>query len=363
MRVGLVLCGDLETVSGGYLYDRQLVEHLRRRGDEVAVVSLGQRRYGEGLLHNLSRRLAGDIAGMDVDLLLEDELAHPSLALLNRRLQARIRCPIVGVVHHLRCAEDHPPILRRLYEAVERSYLRSVDGLLCSSEATRREVQEVCRCRRPSEVAHPAGDRFRDLPEELEIAERARREGPMEVVFLGNLIPRKGLHVLLDAVARLPAGSVHLSVCGSPEADRRYAEMMRRRVGELSIDERVSFRGGIADEDLAALLRRSHVLAVPSHLEGFGIVYLEGMGFGLPAIASAGGGARELVTDGVDGFLVGGENAAAAVSARLEHLARDRARLAEMGSAARRRYRRHPSWETTMKRARRFLVEMAGGEQ
>ena len=40
MRIGLVIYGSLDTLSGGYLYDRMLDEHLRRQGDEVEIISL-----------------------------------------------------------------------------------------------------------------------------------------------------------------------------------------------------------------------------------------------------------------------------------------------------------------------------------
>ena len=57
MHLGLVVYGSLETVSGGYLYDRKLVEHLESCGDEVEVISVPWRPYGRALLDNLSPAL------------------------------------------------------------------------------------------------------------------------------------------------------------------------------------------------------------------------------------------------------------------------------------------------------------------
>ena len=53
MRVGLVIYGSLETLSGGYLYDRKLVDYLRRQGDEVQIISFPGQDYARHLLHNL----------------------------------------------------------------------------------------------------------------------------------------------------------------------------------------------------------------------------------------------------------------------------------------------------------------------
>ena len=63
MRLGLVIYGDLETMTGGFLYDRKLVHHLQNKGDEVDVVSLPWRRYGRSLLDNGSGDLLEHAGG------------------------------------------------------------------------------------------------------------------------------------------------------------------------------------------------------------------------------------------------------------------------------------------------------------
>jgi len=101
MRVGLTVYGELDERSGGFRYDRQLVAGLREAGHSVAVVELPWRAYGRGLLDNGSRRLRRRL-DVDVDVMLQDELAHPSLVRTNRHLDY----PIVSVVHHLRASES-----------------------------------------------------------------------------------------------------------------------------------------------------------------------------------------------------------------------------------------------------------------
>jgi glycosyltransferase involved in cell wall biosynthesis len=106
---------------------------------------------------------------------------------------------------------------------------------------------------------------------------------------------------------------------------------------------------------LAAELQRSHLLVVPSEYEGFGIVYLEGMGFGLPAIASTSGAAGEIITNGIDGFLV--ESGDTAVLAHhISALHENRSHLTQMSLAAQQRYHAHPAWEHSMARIRQFLL-------
>lgn len=357
LRVGWVVYGDLDRRSGGYLYDREVVDRLRDTGDEVAVVSLPDESYLRSLTHNASRRVRRRLGAVarEVDVLVQDELCHPSLAWVNDALPAGT--PVVGLVHHLRSAEPHPPWRRRGYRAVERRYLRTLDATVCTSETTRRTVTALAGDGPTAEsaVAYPAGDRFGDpLPVET-VSERAH-EGPLRVVFLGNVTARKGLDTLLAGLARVRCDWV-LTVLGSLTADEAYTEAVARLVGDLGVEERVTLAGRVDDDRLRAELRRSHVLAMPSAYEGFGIAYLEGMCFGLPALASTAGGASELVTHGEDGWLVDPSDPSDVADA-LAPVCRKRDRLARMGVAATERYRAHPTWDETAATVRSFLADV-----
>lgn len=357
MQLGLVIYGSLNSVSGGYLYDRKLVEHLRREGDEVEIISLPWRDYPRHLGDNLSGPLHQRLASGRWDVLLQDELNHPSLFQLNCRLKTGAFPPIVTIVHHLRSSEARPAWQNRFYRQIEARYLNSVDGYIFNSKATRAEAAAAAAVNsKPGLIAYPAGDRFGSGFADDEITCRAALPGDLKIIFVGNLIPRKGLLTLLDALRQVPAGAWVLNVVGSGEP--AFERRIRRRVEASGLAGRVRLLGRLSDSDLAAKLKESHVLCVPSTYEGFGIVYLEGMAFGLPAIAGASGGAPEIITDGEDGFIVP-DAGAQALADRLALLAADRERLLRMSLAARRRYLAHPTWDETAARIRCFLLEQA----
>ena len=160
MRVGLLIYGSLETVSGGYLYDRVLVEHLRQCGDQVQIISLPWKNYLLHLNDNLSTRLFRHLASLDVDILLQDELNHPSLAWLNSRLKRAISYPLIAIVHHLRSSELRPAWQNNFYRRVERRYLATLDGLVYNSQTTRATVESLLTRPIPYTVAYPAGNRL-----------------------------------------------------------------------------------------------------------------------------------------------------------------------------------------------------------
>lgn len=354
MHIGLIIYGSLDIVSGGYLYDRMLVEHLRRQGDQVEIIALPWRDYGRHLSDNFSRALHRRLCQASLDVLLQDELNHPSLFWLNRRLKSQIRYPLVAIVHHLRCSEAHPAWQNRFYRWVEQQYLATVDGSVFNSQTTRAAVEKLVGLDRPGIVAYPGCDHLHSALTQEEITVRARQPGPLRVLFIGNLIPRKELHTLLAALTRLPRESWQLEIVGSLTMDPPYVQAIRRQIAQAGLTTEVTLAGTLTDTDLTARLAQSHLLTVPSSYEGFGIVYLEGMGFGLPAIASTAGGAVEIITHGREGFLVSPGDSAT-LAQHVHELSRDRERLLQMSLAAYQRYRAHPTWAESAERIREFL--------
>ena len=363
MRVGLLIYGSLDTLSGGYLYDRKLVEHLRQAGDSVEIVSLPWRSYPTHLADNFSLRLYRRLRELPVDILLQDELNHPSLALVNQRLR-RLRprlFPLIAIVHHLRSSELHPRWLLPLYRAVERSYLRTLDGFVFNSQTTRQAVAALRGEGKalPSVVAYPGADHLPvpdDHAAQQLISARQSVPGPLRILFVGNLIPRKGLHHLIAALSRLPPTDCLLNVVGDDAVDRAYTAALRSQISATGLEANIRLRGRVSDRELAHQYSAAHLLAVLSSYEGFGIVYLEAMAFGLPVLASIHGAGGEIVRPGVNGFLVEPTDAHG-IAAHLSALAADRQRLAALGRNARQRFASHPRWTDSAAAIRQFLVD------
>jgi len=387
LTVALVVPGDPATTSGGFRYDRRLVAGLRATGATVRVFSVPWRRYPLDVLNAPGLATGVPTRLRDVDVVVVDGLAHAGTVGLVRRLR-RDGTPVVALVHHLRRAEGGrlAPVATRL----ERCFLRGCSAAVCVSDATERDVATLVD-RLPTHIAPPPADQFDPEVTPSEVDRRAR-EDPFRIVALGSLVPRKGHDTLVRALAGLTADgaagehsgidvgdaadvgdasggaagtdadSTHdwrLAVVG-PKPDPDHASAVRTLTADLGVADRVSFRGKLSTADLADVLRESHALAVPSEHEGFGMAYLEGMGFGLPAVASAAGGASSVVADGENGFLVEPGDVAG-VRGALATLATDRDRLARMGTAALRRFDAHPDWADTVAGVRNFLSEVTDG--
>ena len=356
MVVSLIIYGSIDTLTGGYLYDRQLVRHFERNGHTMHLLSLPLRRYPLGLFDNLTRRLKERLQRVKPDLVLQDELCHPSLIALNRELKTDRSMPIVSIVHHLYCREKRRPLLNVIPTWIEKRYLDTVDGFVFNSRTTRDSVFDLSRPPRPHIIAPPGGDRWGHPA--LRHPERAMGEGPMRLIYVGLVIPRKGLLPLIEALSRVRAQHWRLDVVGSLKMDRRYANRCRKLSAHFGLAPRIRFRGEIADSALMEIMAGAHLLCMPFAYEGFGITTAEAMRCGVPVMGSTAGATRELIDHGGNGLLFDPGDITG-VAAALSQLAADPERLHAMGRSAYERAQSHPSWRASMGQVEAFARQMA----
>ena len=356
VRIGLIVYGSLDVMSGGNLYDRMLAEHLQREKHVVEVISLPKRGYAMDLLENVSPSLKQRLSDSSFAVILQDELAHPSLFRINRNASTKL----VSIVHHLRSSEDRPPWQNKIYRQVEKAYLETIDAFVFNSETTRESVECLLQKKTLSVIATPGGNRLTGAKEVTTetVDRRARAKGSLRLLFLGNLIRRKGLHDLLTALAALHDRDWHLDVVGSLEPDPNYVANIRHRARTLNVTERLTLHGTLDESLLTEQFMKCQVLVVPSSYEGFGIAYLEGMSFGLPVIATMAGATDEIVRHESTGFLVQPGDTVS-LSRQIERLMDDPELLARMSLASLAAFRDHPTWETSMQKVSRFLADLS----
>jgi D-inositol-3-phosphate glycosyltransferase len=135
------------------------------------------------------------------------------------------------------------------------------------------------------------------------------------VTFVGRIQPHKGPEVLIRAIAEMVSHSpalraklVALIVGGASGANSAEVDRMKELVNWLGIKDVVRFAPPAERKELADYYRASDLVCVPSYSESFGLVALEAQACGTPVVASAVGGLRTAVADGISGVLVDGHN-------------------------------------------------------
>lgn len=158
-----------------------------------------------------------------------------------------------------------------------------------------------------------------------------RVPGRCRFLFLGQLVERKGLHVLIDAMARMNTRDEAMLVGGDWAASGYVAER-REQIARAGVGSRVHCLNHRTD--VAALLHDCDVLVVPSLQDARPRVILEAMYMGKPVIAAAVGSIPDLLQHDVTGLLVPAGDAAA-LAAQMERVSGDAALRARLGAAAR----------------------------
>jgi glycogen(starch) synthase len=211
------------------------------------------------------------------------------------------------------------------------------DVVLAPSAATAREIRRDYGVERVGVLPNVTGGlAVADVAEDVGKTVDGEPEGYL--LFVGRLRIRKGVEVLLAALARLvrrfPA--VRLKVAG----DGEHRGELLARTAALGVGSRVSFLGRADGGQVRALLAGARALVVPSIYEGMPLVVLEAMAAGVPVVASAVSGIPEVVLDGETGWLVPPEDPAA-LAAVLAAVLADPAEARRRGEAGRVRAAEH----------------------
>jgi glycosyltransferase involved in cell wall biosynthesis len=234
--------------------------------------------------------------------------------------------------------------------------LRRIDGMLLLSEYSRRLWETMPRARRPArlEVVYGGIDPLRFGP-----GTAPKQAGG--VLFVGRVLPHKGIDYLIEAI-QPPFG---LTVAGRHSLDS-YSSRLRA----LAAGRPVRFLTDVTDQQLVDLYRRAMVTVLPSvHVtsdgvrsevpELLGLVVLESLACGTPAIVTGVASLPELVEDGVTGFIVP-PNDPGAIRDRLEYLQAHPDEVARMGQRGRARVLERFTWDAV---ARSCLAAYAASGQ
>lgn len=130
---------------------------------------------------------------------------------------------------------------------------------------------------------------------------QAPRRKRIEVIFVGQLIERKGLDLLLEALQPLLADhpELHMAVVGSGNESKA----LQHKADALRMAEQVKFEGAVSSDMIQSRIAMADVLVLPSRWDGWGMVVNEALSVGVPVIVSDRCGAADLIQHGINGFI------------------------------------------------------------
>jgi glycosyltransferase involved in cell wall biosynthesis len=343
LTIHLLVPGPFEAISGGYIYDRRMVEGLRALGESVEIVELPGHHPAPDEAAEAGARAALHALPESARIVI-DGLGLPAFLPLAQDLAAR---RAVALIHHPTALEHGAEdATRTVLKAKERALFAACARLVCTSALTARRVAEdfgtdAARIG----VVEPGTD---DAPR----AEGSGGPG-CAILSVGTLVPRKGHDVLLRALERLADLEWSLTIAGDDRRDPVHAHGLRALAEELGIAKRVTFAGEVEGPALEALYHHADLFALATRWEGYGMAAAEAMARGLPLAITAGGAIAEVVAPG--SAIVSPVDDAASLSKGMRRPIFDAELRAEMAEAAWQGGQRLPRWAD---RAEAFRAEL-----
>jgi glycosyltransferase involved in cell wall biosynthesis len=288
--------------------------------------------------------LAGSRAAarvQDVDIWETTSTGAPALNFLKRAGRSPVVTRVSTTASQLRNTNQGPKTwIGRVHEQWERRAVQASDSIITHSEGHRTVIAREFGLN-PADI--PV------IPHGIPIPAEPTRT----LLYVGRLETRKGVDLLLAALPSVLATRPRVrAVLVGSDANASW-ETRWRAEAPPAVRDQVVFSGVVDDDALAAHYRNADVLVAPSRYESFGLMFAEGMSWGLPVVALRAPGAIDLIQDGLTGMLTPPEDVPALASA-IGRIADDAALRSRLGQASREHARRCYSVEALVEASTNF---------
>lgn len=339
--------GDLATPTGGYRYDRRVIEELGKLGWNMRVLALpGDFPTPSGASLQKTEDLLA--ATSEEAPVLFDGLAFGAIS---SEILARVPRRYVALVHHPLAFETGLPLDRvSCFRESERAALMHAVRVVVTSVATRDLlVSDFGVAVEHITVAEPG----------TEPAPRARgsNDAP-RLLSVGAVSPRKGFRILVKALSGIAELDWDCHIAGSLDRDPDETAALRNCIAKARLEGRVILLGTLDAERLEAEYDRATLFVLPSHFEGYGMAFAEALAHGLPVVACSGSAVVSTVPASAGIFVPAGDTER--LAAALRRLLSNPAEIEKRSDAAWEHAKNLPRWrDAAAKIAAALEVAMA----
>lgn len=333
-QLEFLIPGDLNLPTGGYAYDREILARLAQHGVDASHV-----RLPDGYPNPSSqeiRETVSIIRGLSPDrVVMVDGLALGAMPAATVR---EFRQPLIALCHHPLCLEEGLSDTRKAdLKAIETAALALAKRVIVTSPSTSGLlVRDFAVPPAKITVAVPG----------THTAPRARGTGrPLQLLAVGSVVPRKGYHVLIEALAPLADRDWRLAVAGAKDRNPATTLALEELAAERGLQGRMSFLGPVDGAQLEQLYAAADLFVMPSLFEGYGMALAEAMARGLPIVCTTGGAAAETAPDAAAIKVPPGD--ATALQTALASAIDDQCLRSNMARASWTAGQQLPSWDTT----------------
>ncbi|MDP3716491.1 MAG: glycosyltransferase family 4 protein [Acidobacteriota bacterium] len=333
-----VVPGSIAARTGGSIYDRRMVDGLRRRGWDITVVELAGD-FPQPSAEAVTGAAAALAALPDAALVVMDGLALSALPEVIEREAARLR--IVALVHLPLAADVSIDAETRDRLAVAEQRALAASALIVVTGAATLGLLEPYALPRDRVVVVEPGT---DPAPQAKGSDGAR----VHLLCVATVNAGKGHDVLFEALAAVPNRAWRLTCAGSLTRDHATVDRVRSLVWQLGLDDRVTLAGELDAEALVTCYDSADVFVLATRRETYGMAVAEALARGLPVVSTTTGAIPDLV--GADAGVVVPPGEVAPLAEALSRVIGDADLRARMAAGAREVRDRLPVWEVAAAR-------------
>lgn len=337
--------GDINTLTGGYAYDRQLGAELQLLGHKIKHLPLSNQ-FPLPDAQALADAEARFAALPDQSIVIADGLAYGVMDTIAERHSARLH--IIALCHHPLMLEAglSAPQTQQLFYSEQRALNAAKEVIVTSAMTGKTLVEQFSIPAAKITVALPGTDRQSFAP---------CIGNPPVLLTLATLTRRKAHDVLIDALAQIKHLQWTARFVGGLEFDPQWVALLKNKVLAHGLEQRILFIGTVADS--ASEYISADIFVLPSLFEGYGMAFAEALAFGLPIVAARAGAVPDVVP-ATAGILVAPNNPTALADA-LQHLLTDVGLRQQLQAGAQAAAKTLPSWVDTAAAVAHLINEIS----
>lgn len=330
MKTITAVCSEYKMpITGGHKYDAYLFSKLKHLHQDFYIVSDEKLNFysKKSFLYNL------------VYFKKIRRFLNSQVLLINSRLYPRLifflffykllkpQCEIIMIHHHYNFMTNKG-FKKRLHKLLELIFLKMAKKIIIPSNY----IKDLTKTILPNKEIIFLEIAFNKSNITKEVSTNPKNK----FLFVGTIEKRKGIHFLIKALKSITI-DFHLDLVGHYVAEDEYYNSLKTLIREYKLENKVSFRGRVAETNLVNYFTEASMFVFPSLHEGYGMVIMEAMSFGLPVIAFNNSAIPYTVKNNINGFLVKNSDVDD-LSNKITHLSTNKTLLKKMSFNARKTY-------------------------
>ncbi len=288
MRVLFVIPGDINLPTGGYRYDREIINAWKTTGVDIKLISINgnypfpSEAEKQDAIAQVDTFPKADIAVVD------GLLGGISPGFLQKLCKIM---PVVALIHHPLCLENGlDEATAQSLKQSEKQGLEFISNIITTSPTTSKTVAELFGFNTDKiHTVLPGVDRS--------ATSTGNDDRTINLLCVGSVIKRKGHKDLLLALSKLTHLDWRLDCIGSTNFDKILFDELQMIIKQEKLTGKIKFHGGVTEEALEKACSKTDVFVLPSLFEGYGMAYAEAIVRGIPVIGTIAGAIPETVPE------------------------------------------------------------------